>query len=50
MCYLVLSISQIHGNSDSFIQFLRSHDLRKPSGAHVLIIDVSERMSIKVES
>ena len=50
MCYLVLSINQIHGNSDPFIQFLCSHDLRKPRGAHVLVVDVTEWMGVKVES
>ena len=50
MFYLILSIGQIHSNSDSFIKFLWSHDPRKPRGAHVLIIDVTEWMGIKVES
>lgn len=49
-CYLVLSISQIHSNSDSFIQFLCSHDLSQPCGAHILIIDITEWMGIKVKS
>lgn len=48
MYYLVLSIGQIHSDGDSFIQFLCGHDLRKPCGAQVLIIDITEWMGIKV--
>lgn len=50
MRYLILSISQIHCDCDSFIQFLRGHDFRNPRGAHVLIIDVTEGVSVGVQS
>lgn len=47
--YLVLSISQVDGNGDSFIQFLWSHDLREPRGAHVLVVDVAQRVGVQVQ-
>ena len=50
MPYLVLSIGQIHSDGDSLIQFLCGHDLRKPCGAQILIIQVTEWMRIQVES
>lgn len=47
---LILSVGQVHGDGDSFIQLLWGHDVGNPGGSHVLVVHITERVGIKVQT